>query len=279
MYIDNLNGRTAIWAYNPVCLQATTGSGGGNGINHCVEIDVNQSIAAATPTSAYTTGAVSHAAEAVSSANTGGGAQPPQVAFWVTSAGDSSGTQPWWNFAFSCARTNTACLVGETISGDTGSAFGTAFLWDKTASPTSLLVAGTHTNALDVSGATLTELVNCGTHFCGLAGSGGYGTTQGYLSATGGGASYPTVTNSMAASWNFTAGGGEVDFWNTFQPSSQAAGFNFYQQTGSSAGTLLMTLNKTGGVTTPGLPTSAGGGGLYICVDTSGVQYKKSSCP
>jgi hypothetical protein len=29
----------------------------------------------------------------------------------------------------------------------------------------------------------------------------------------------------------------------------------------------------------PGLPTSAGSGGLYICVDTSGNFYKKSSCP
>ncbi len=27
------------------------------------------------------------------------------------------------------------------------------------------------------------------------------------------------------------------------------------------------------------LPTSAGGGGLYVCVDTSGVFYKKSTCP
>jgi hypothetical protein len=34
-----------------------------------------------------------------------------------------------------------------------------------------------------------------------------------------------------------------------------------------------------GTVTTPGLPTSAGGGGLYICVDSTGTQYKKASCP
>jgi hypothetical protein len=35
----------------------------------------------------------------------------------------------------------------------------------------------------------------------------------------------------------------------------------------------------TGEVSMPSLPTSAGGGGLYVCVDTSGNMYKKSSCP
>jgi hypothetical protein len=34
-----------------------------------------------------------------------------------------------------------------------------------------------------------------------------------------------------------------------------------------------------GGVGMPNLPTSAGGGGLNICIDTSGNLYKKSSCP
>jgi hypothetical protein len=29
----------------------------------------------------------------------------------------------------------------------------------------------------------------------------------------------------------------------------------------------------------PGLPASAGAGGLYVCVDVSGNLYKKASCP
>ncbi len=33
------------------------------------------------------------------------------------------------------------------------------------------------------------------------------------------------------------------------------------------------------GALTATLPTSAGGGGVYVCVDTAGVMYKKSSCP
>ena len=38
------------------------------------------------------------------------------------------------------------------------------------------------------------------------------------------------------------------------------------------------TVNATGAVTAT-LPTSAGGSGLFVCVDTSGVFYKKSTCP
>ncbi len=38
-------------------------------------------------------------------------------------------------------------------------------------------------------------------------------------------------------------------------------------------------VTSTGTITATSIPTSAGSGGLYICVDTSGVFYKKSSCP
>jgi hypothetical protein len=38
-------------------------------------------------------------------------------------------------------------------------------------------------------------------------------------------------------------------------------------------------ISDTGGVTATGLPTSAGGGGLNVCVDSVGVLYKKASCP
>ena len=34
-----------------------------------------------------------------------------------------------------------------------------------------------------------------------------------------------------------------------------------------------------GAITAIGLPSSAGAGGLYVCVDTSGVFYKKAACP
>lgn len=38
-----------------------------------------------------------------------------------------------------------------------------------------------------------------------------------------------------------------------------------------------LTVGGAGAIT--GLPTSAGSGGLYVCVDTSGNLYKKSACP
>jgi hypothetical protein len=33
------------------------------------------------------------------------------------------------------------------------------------------------------------------------------------------------------------------------------------------------------GINTPNMPTSAGTGGLYVCIDSTGSMYKKASCP
>lgn len=38
-------------------------------------------------------------------------------------------------------------------------------------------------------------------------------------------------------------------------------------------------ISLNGTMTVSGLPASAGGGGLYVCVDTAGTFYKKSACP
>jgi hypothetical protein len=38
-------------------------------------------------------------------------------------------------------------------------------------------------------------------------------------------------------------------------------------------------LGVGGALNVGGLPTSAGTGGLYVCIDTTGVMYKKASCP
>lgn len=58
-----------------------------------------------------------------------------------------------------------------------------------------------------------------------------------------------------------------------------------YSRFPSSAGSIYADYNGSviefvgAGIATPNLPTSAGGGGLFVCVDTSGVQYKKATCP
>lgn len=43
--------------------------------------------------------------------------------------------------------------------------------------------------------------------------------------------------------------------------------------------TLTPAITLNAGVVAPSLPTSAGSGGLNVCVDVAGVLYKKSSCP
>jgi hypothetical protein len=45
------------------------------------------------------------------------------------------------------------------------------------------------------------------------------------------------------------------------------------------AGSTLTAKINTSGIQVPGLPVSAGGGGMYVCVDSTGIFYKKSSCP
>jgi hypothetical protein len=50
---------------------------------------------------------------------------------------------------------------------------------------------------------------------------------------------------------------------------------------GGSGGTLGLSVlsSPAGALNAPALPTSAGSGGIYVCVDSSGNLYKKSSCP
>lgn len=281
--IDNLNGRGPTWTSNWICNQYAIANGGTAGIGHCNEVDVTQSIVAPTPMSAFSGGSVMHAHEVECSQNTSGAVFPCQTAFWVSAAGDyansgTSQTQPW-NFAFAASRTQYAGFDCELISGDTGTYFKQGCFWDQSNSATTLLVSGTHTSIIDISGlAGLTQFVNCGAAACSFAGAGGL-IAKHYLYADfNANGTYPTAGPGLAAGWNFSGGSAEVDFWNT-DTSSPAISFQWRQKTGASSNTLLMSLGPTGGVTTPGLPTSAGSGGLYICVDNAGIQYKKSSCP
>jgi phosphoribosylformylglycinamidine (FGAM) synthase-like amidotransferase family enzyme len=56
---------------------------------------------------------------------------------------------------------------------------------------------------------------------------------------------------------------------------SSAGGFSVGSTTDPGATNALIQ----GAITVAGLPTSAGAGGLNVCVDTSGVFYKKATCP
>lgn len=60
--------------------------------------------------------------------------------------------------------------------------------------------------------------------------------------------SWPAYGSYHAAiGWNFTGGGGEVDFWNTASGGTPR-GFKFRQQTATGTRTELMTISGTGGV-------------------------------
>jgi hypothetical protein len=70
------------------------------------------------------------------------------------------------------------------------------------------------------------------------------------------------------------------------QPLNSAGGLFGYSGLGTGVGAALaLPATGSGGIvlqnnpTIPGLPASAGGGGLYVCVDSTGVLYKKASCP
>ncbi len=68
--------------------------------------------------------------------------------------------------------------------------------------------------------------------------------------------------------------------------SAKAANNNYWSSNGEFGGSLIVDGNVGVGITNPtsklavsGLPGSSGSGGLYVCVDSNGNFYKKSSCP
>ena len=86
----------------------------------------------------------------------------------------------------------------------------------------------------------------------------------------------------------FTGGasvtGGSGAFW-AYDRNGLGSFSQFYKQVGvtgiysSGAPGNLISLSDAGGVNFPNMPTSAGSGGLTVCVDSTGNLYKKSSCP
>lgn len=67
----------------------------------------------------------------------------------------------------------------------------------------------------------------------------------------------------------------------TFSPNFTGAGVGAPVTVGvtGSINISATTITINGGIVEPSLPTSAGTGGLYECVDSVGVKYKKASCP
>jgi len=58
---------------------------------------------------------------------------------------------------------------------------------------------------------------------------------------------YPPNDSGVAVGWNFTNGGGEVDYWNTYD--GGIGGFSWWQKTGASAHVRRMNLSVGGNLT------------------------------
>jgi hypothetical protein len=101
----------------------------------------------------------------------------------------------------------------------------------------------------------------------------GTASVSGTLSTTGlltgafnSAAVIPPSLAGFTLGWNYTNGGGEVDFWNTYTPGADS--FHWYQRTATPTATKLMALNTTG-LTITGLVLATTG--LYAGEATSGV--------
>lgn len=84
---------------------------------------------------------------------------------------------------------------------------------------------------------------------------------------------YPPVSSRLAVGYNFTDGASEIDFFNT-QVGSPTS-FNFYQQTGTSAATLLVSVNLTSSTFFNTLQSSVADGvtGLSVTSGTGSLSY------
>lgn len=286
--IDNLNGRQGTWALNIVCNSQPVSAGGSVAINHCFEGDLTQSQVASVPLSAFSQGAVSHFAEGVCSQNMSVSPQPCQAAFWVWAAGDyansgASQFQPW-NFGFAASRVQQAgfdCEINPRGAADTGTYFKQGCLWDQSNSVVSYRASGTHTSMLDVSAATFTNFLNCGAVTCGIAGS---------VNIKGPGASSATTVltlqNSVPTTFVSFRDDGLATFGGSqlFNAAVTIGGYNatsggFALAVNNITPANLFTVRNDGAITMPLLPTSAGGGGVNVCVDSVGALYKKAACP
>lgn len=146
------------------------------------------------------------------------------------------------------------------------------------------------TNAMDWSGVTVNTCMLKIATGCTISGAGalsvaaadgarwilGAGVTKGirfYSNSTG--SIIEGVDNTGVASYQpITFGGLSLNF------SGSGVAIGDYNTTTASTWTFAAAVtinNATVKITT--LPGSAGGGGLFVCIDSSGVMYKKATCP
>ena len=87
----------------------------------------------------------------------------------------------------------------------------------------------------------------------------------------------PAATTGDGVHWGALGEGGGINSLTatnggTMNFASNSTNFQF-------SSTNVMLIENTGEINAPLLPTSAGSGGTYVCIDSAGNLYKKASCP
>ena len=91
----------------------------------------------------------------------------------------------------------------------------------------------------------------------------------------------PSHVNYGLVVYSTNGGGGADSIYATTDTSSSSVYVLRLQSNGSDPSTASdrFRVMADGTVAAPSLPGSAGAGGVYVCVDSTGVFYKKASCP
>jgi hypothetical protein len=199
------------------------------------------------------------------------------IIYNITSAGNANQTNIGWVFNYLAGYTGTANTSALNI-GNAAASTANTLNGGPGVNPvsgnigTSSNTFGT-TTGLNVGDRAIASNGQTNVGFIGLANvAGGAGTTN---------------LGSVGSAFNNAGGamiGGYFNLAQTVTPTVQAA---LVADNGVQAapialfrnnGATVASVTQTGGLTGT-LPASAGGGGLFVCVDTSGVLYKKATCP
>ena len=163
--------------------------------------------------------------------------------------------------AAGCSTAVCAAIDIVKASTAAGWSYGIRFDADATGTDSGFPVAN---GGSIITAATTTLQLGFGIDFTGMAG--GFTVFAIGLPAGHGGIGWGTTGAGGEILSNTAANGGALVF------ASNLTALQF-------ASANVFAVNNSGEVIMPSLPTSAGSGGLYACVDSSGNLYKKSSCP
>ena len=183
------------------------------------------------------TSPVSYAAMTVGGSGTGAGVS-------ITSGVPGTTTNVLYNNAGTLTWNGSALATGSSISGGV-STYLPVFTG---ASSLSLSTISNNAGTTTLNDTTASTSSTTGALYdkggAGIAGNLNVGGIAAFSDNT---TAYPSTSNSgLAVTWNFSAGGGESNLWNTYTPATGYSSFVFRQETGASSQTELADLGISG---------------------------------